>query len=115
MQARLPFRSKEAAKSPMDRIYLSSIRVRLLGLVALALLPVLVLTLITYIKQSRNERQHASDTASMALTVVSADYDALIESTRLTLATLSSVPTLLEREGGACSNLLAGLLSIHPA
>lgn len=99
----------------MERIHLSSIRVRLLGLVALALLPVLVLTLVTYIKQSQHERDHASYEAQMALTVISADYEALIESTRLTLATLSSVPTVLERRGGACSSLLAGLLAIHPA
>jgi two-component system cell cycle sensor histidine kinase/response regulator CckA len=94
----------------MNRFSFGSLRVRLILLVLIAIIPSLIIILLT----GRAERRIAADNATndamqLALTA-SGNHDLLIESTRQLLAGLARLPEMRRQNIQACSALFADLL-----
>jgi hypothetical protein len=94
----------------MNRFSFGSLRMRLIFLVLIAIIPSLIIILLT----GRAERRIAADNAmsdAMQLAVTaSGNHDLLIESTRQLMAGLARLPEMRQQNIQACSALFADLL-----
>ena len=97
----------------MARLSFSSLRVRLLLLVLLAVIPALGLTLYTNLEERELSKADVQEHALRLSRVVSADHERLIEEARQLLVTLARLPAVRDRNGAACSALFADLLTQH--
>ena len=97
----------------MARLSFSSLRVRLLLLVLLAVIPTLGLTLYTNLEERELRKTNVQEHALRLSRVVSADHERLIEEARQLLVTLARLPAVRDRNGAACSALFADLLTQH--
>jgi signal transduction histidine kinase len=96
----------------MARLF-SSLRVRLLLLVLLAVIPALGLTLYTNLEERELRKAQVQEHAMRLSRLVSADHERLIEGARKLLATLARLPGVREGKRAACDPLFADLLTRH--
>ena len=99
----------------MNRSWFSSIRVRLLAL--LALLFVCALAIMVYSALERRERaaRNAEDDVALLARVTAAQHEQTLESARHLLAALAQLPAVRSRDAERCSALLARLLNQFPS
>jgi signal transduction histidine kinase len=97
----------------MARLFFSSLRVRLLLLVLLAVIPALGLTLYTNLEEREVRKALVYEHALRLSRLVSADHERLIEDARKLLAALARLPGVREGKRAACGTLFADLLTRH--
>src|SRR5919106_4039102 len=97
----------------MARLFFSSLRVRLLLLVLLAVIPALGLTLYTNLEEREVRKALVYEHAMRLSRLVSADHERLIEDARKLLAALARLPGVREGKRAACGTLFADLLTRH--
>jgi PAS domain S-box-containing protein len=93
---------------------LSSLRVRLLVLVCLALVPAFALLIYTAFEQRRVSAVEVQETALRLARLASSDHGRLILETRQVLISLSHLPAVQQHQGPRCSAFFAQLLREHP-
>lgn len=93
---------------------LSSLRVRAVLLVLLAVLPALGLLFYTASAERQSARDEAQEDARRFARLAASDETRLIESTRQLLVVLARFPTLRGADPAACDALLADLLAQFP-
>lgn len=97
----------------MSRVRPSSLRVRLLLPILLALAPALGLVLYTDLEDRRQASARAREIALRMVRLASADHERLIDTARQLLTTLAELPQVRPAQAPACQALLAGLLRQH--
>ncbi len=95
----------------MWRRMVSSLRLRLLLLVLLAVLPALGLAFYTHAEESRLVRARAQDEARRLVQLAVLDQERVIEGTRQMLIALSELPEIQQANPATCSPFLANLYS----
>src|SRR5713226_3306862 len=98
----------------MKGVFFSSLRVRLILLVLLALVPALGLIFYAAEDQRRSTAIEAQQNALRLARLVSANQDALIEGARQLLTALAQVPVVRSGNPAACSAFLKDLLGQYP-
>ncbi len=94
--------------------YFSSLRVRLLALVLLAVLPLLALTLYSGIEQKQQQTARVEDEALRLALSISSDQQSLIDSTHQLLMAIAQVPSLRQHNMQVCRTLFIDLLKLYP-
>ncbi len=92
----------------------SSLRVRLLLLVLLAVVPALGLILYTASEQRRSAAAEAKDSALQLARSFSSSQDELIESVRQLLTALAQMPMVRDGNTAECNSVFADLLKQYP-
>jgi len=98
----------------MIRISFSSLRVRLLLLVLLAVVPALGLILYTAAEIRKSASVEAQTNALGLAQSVASSQDDLIEGARQLLISLAQLPQVRQRDSDACNTLFANLLKQFP-
>ncbi len=98
----------------MLRSAFSTLRVRLLLLVLLAIVPSLGVMLYTGLEQRRLTAIDVKEEALRLVRLTSANQERLIEGTRQLLIVLAKLPAVQNRHKTLCSALFANLLEHHP-
>lgn len=98
----------------MRRLSPSSLRVRLLVLVLLALLPAFGLILYTAFEQRRQTALDVQDTALRLARLASSDHGRLITGTHQLFIGLAQLPAVRSRNARECNELLARLMAQYP-
>ena len=98
----------------MTRPSLSSLRVRLLLLVLLALIPARGLGVYTTWEMRRVARAEALQDAMRLARIASSAGERLVEGTHQILIVLARLPEVRRQSGSACSTLFADLLKSYP-
>src|SRR3990172_8119226 len=98
----------------MTRFSFSSLRVRLLLLVLLAVLPALGLILYTASEQRRSAAEEAKNSALQLARSFSNSQDDLIEGARQLLTALAQIPSVRDGNRAECNVIFAGLLKQYP-
>jgi signal transduction histidine kinase/ActR/RegA family two-component response regulator len=98
----------------MLRSMLKSLRLRLVGLVLLAVVPALVLVCYSGIERRRLAIASAGQRALQTARLISTDHQRVIESTQQVLVSLARLPAFQDSESGACPAWLADLSSQQP-
>ncbi len=93
---------------------LASLRVRLLGLVFLALIPAMGLILYTASEQRQRAANQVQDNSLRLARVAAANQEQLVEGTRYLLIALAQLPAVRYQDKVACTQLLANLLAQYP-
>lgn len=91
----------------------SSLRLRLVALVLLAILPAMGLAVYNAVQDVNRERARAQERALQGMHIVATEHRVLIASTHQLLAALADLPELRPGRGEECSALLARLLPLH--
>ncbi|MHB9099525.1 MAG: cache domain-containing protein, partial [Syntrophales bacterium] len=94
----------------MNRLFFGSLRIRLILLVFVAIIPSLILILLTGREARRMSADNTKQDAMQLAMVASGNQDLLIESTRQLLAGLARLPELRQQDSRTCSALFADLL-----
>lgn len=94
--------------------YFSSIRVRLLLLVFLALVPILGLMLFSYGDQKKQAILNGQDSALRIARLAAKDQDYLFEGARQLLVVMSQLPSVQNHDAVECQRFLADLLKQFP-
>lgn len=102
-----------AAAGPVPARFFS-LRLRLLGLVALVLLPWLALVLYTQADERKAAIAQVNADALRLIRIVTSNQAAQIEAARQLLAALVRLPQLRTRDASACSGFLADMLKAYP-
>lgn len=90
--------------------FFSSLRLRLILLVLLAVVPAFGVILYSAGRHRDLTANEVQRNALTAARVIAAEHERLIENTHQLLITLARIPQIRERTGAACSKVLAGLL-----
>jgi PAS domain S-box-containing protein len=98
----------------MRRLSFSSLRVRLLLLVLLAVVPALGLILYTASEQRRLAAGEVQEQALRLAWIAATDQGQLTEGARQLLIALAQLPAVRGRDPAACSSLFAALLKQYP-
>ena len=98
----------------MSRFSFSSLRVRLILLVLLAIIPTVALTLYTGWKEQQTAAAAAQQDVMRLAMLASADQDLLAESTHQLLVGLARLPEVHQGDPATCSALFAYLLKQYP-
>ena len=98
----------------MARFSFSSLRVRIMLLVLLAVIPALALTLYTGLQQRRLAIINAQEDGIRLARIASIDQERVIEETHQLLATIAQLPSVRESDPAACNKILATLLKKFP-
>ena len=98
----------------MPKFSLSSLRSRALGLILLAILPLLALTLYSYFDQRSREIRRAQTDEIVAARYIAATQEAFLRNTRNVLITLARLPEMQRRDREACNIILDVLLKQSP-
>ena len=98
----------------MTRFSFSSLRVRLMLLVLLAVIPALVLILYTASEDRRREKTKVEENALQLARLASANQERLIEEGHHLLIGLAQIPAVRSLNSAACSRLFAGMLKQYP-
>lgn len=98
----------------MNRFPFSSLRVRILLLVLLAVIPALVLTLYTASEDRQREKTKVQQNALQLARLVSSHQERMIEEGRHLLIGLAQLPEVRSRNPEFCSRLFAGMLKQFP-
>ncbi len=102
-------------KQPGIHAGLASLRVRLLGLILLALVPLFGLMLYAASEQRLQGAQLAQEDALRVARLAAARQEQLIEGARLLLIALAQLPAIRNHDQAACTLFLANLLAKYPA
>ena len=94
----------------MAKPFFSTLRIRLIFLVFIAVLPALVLTLYSGLEQRRHTRNDAQKSALQLAQDASNFQDELVEKTRQILLTLSVLPCVHEQKPAECFNIFDRLM-----
>jgi len=94
--------------------FFSSIRIRLLLLVALAWLPVLGFMLYSYQEQKQQAIIEGQESALHMAQMAAKDQDYLFEGARQLLVVMAQLPSVRNRDAEGCSQFLADLLEQFP-
>jgi len=95
------------------RAFFSSLRVRLLALVLLAVVPALGLVLYSAWEQRQQTAKEVTDQALRLARLASIDQERLIDNARHFLAGLARLPKMQERDEAWCSEFFSRLLGQH--
>ncbi|MBI2363565.1 MAG: hypothetical protein HYV01_00955, partial [Deltaproteobacteria bacterium] len=98
----------------MKSISFSSLRVRMILLVLLAVIPALGLIFYTAQEQRRSASIEAQQNALRLARLVSANQQGLIEGGRQLLTALAQVPVIQDGQPAACGAFLENLLRAYP-
>lgn len=98
----------------MDFPSFFSLRVRMASLILLAVLPMLGLTLITYLVQRNLVMSHIQDDMQRIVSFIANDQEQLLHRTRQLLFALVRLPEVQETAPGSCRTLLTRLLQESP-
>jgi signal transduction histidine kinase len=90
--------------------FASSLRLRLILLVLLAVVPAFGVVLYSAQKHQELRANEVQRNALTAARVIAAEHERLLENSHQLLITLARVPQIREQAGAACSKILAGLL-----
>jgi signal transduction histidine kinase len=88
----------------------SSLRVQMASVILLAVLPMLGLTLYTYLEQRKLVMAHIQDDMHRIVSFIAHDQEQLLERTRQFLFALVRLPELQEADSASCRALLTRLL-----
>jgi signal transduction histidine kinase len=105
---------KKLARSTGNLPFFSSLRVRLILLVLLAVLPALGLVIYTAIDQRRQGIVAAKEDALRLVRMAANNQDQLIEGARQLLVTLAQLNEVKSQNAEACQNIFTNLLRLHP-
>jgi len=94
--------------------FFASLRVRLLLLVALALLPALILIIYTAIDQRRQGIKSAEDDALRVVRMAADLQDQFLEGTRQLLTVLAQMRVVQDNDGEASSQVFTNIMAQHP-
>jgi signal transduction histidine kinase len=89
--------------------WLSSLRVRLLLLVLIAVLPAFGIILWTSLEERSNEQTHAEEVAVQLTQLVATQQHTIIEGARQLFVGLAGAPQILGGDAAACQSYLAGV------
>jgi HAMP domain-containing protein len=98
----------------MKRLYLSSLRARLLLLILLALIPARSLGIYTAWEMREAARAEALQDATRLARIASTAGERLVEETHQILIILARLPEVRRQNASACSTLFADLLKPYP-
>jgi len=98
----------------MTRFSFSSLRVRLVALVLLAVLPAFGLILFTGLEDRRRAAAEVQDNALRLARLAASGQDRLIEGVRQLLPGLALLPQVRDGNTAGCNALLAELLTHYP-
>jgi len=98
----------------MPRFSFSSLRLRLVLLVLLAVIPALGLMLYTNLEQRRLETVQAQADAQRLARLASTQQQQLIEGVRQLLIALAQLPEVRSGDAAACTSLMTSLLKQYP-
>ena len=101
-----------SVKSGMTR--LSSLRVRLMSLVLLALAPMLVLVMAAGWEMRKAEGRRAQEQALQLVRLIAREQEQLINESRHFLVTLAQLPALQARDAAACNRFMANAQKQYP-
>ena len=88
----------------------SSLRVRMASVILLAVLPMLGLTLYTYLEQRKLVKAHIQDDIHRIVSFIANDQEQLLDRTRQFLFVLVRLPEMREADSTSCRALLTRLL-----
>ena len=97
-----------------DLVRAVSLRVRLLLLVLTALVPVVVLVVVTGLDARHAEGRHAQERAMQLVRVIARDQEKSIHEARQFLITLAQLPALQARDASACNQFMENALEQYP-
>ena len=97
----------------MTEFLVSSLRIRLLGLVLLAVIPALGLEIYDARDERQREKMAAQDNAQQLTRLIANDYKDLISDVRQLLITLARLPEVRRRDSAACNEMFRVLLQQH--
>ena len=92
----------------------SSLRIRMASVILLAVLPMLGLTLFTYLEQRNLVVAHIQDDMHRIVGFIANDQEQLLEHTRQLLFALVRLPEIREADPASCRTLLTRLLQESP-
>lgn len=92
----------------------AGLRVRLLVLVAIAVVPALALITFTARDQRRMAENHARENLVQLAKTLSEDHKLLVERSRQLLAVLVHLPSVRHRDAAACSDIARSLVQDYP-
>jgi PAS domain S-box-containing protein len=98
----------------MSKCFLSSLRSRALGLILLAILPLLGLTLYSYFDQRDREIREAQTDELVTARYIATSQETFLRNTRHALTILARLPEVQRRDRAACNVLFAELLKQSP-
>jgi signal transduction histidine kinase len=90
------------------------LRVRLVWLVAFAVLPAIALTVYAGLVERRDARDRAVERSRAIVSLISSDLDRLTEGSRQLLEAIAILPPVRALDGDECSDLVEQLLSTNP-
>jgi signal transduction histidine kinase/HAMP domain-containing protein len=96
------------------REFLSTIRIRLILIVILAVLPMLVVTLYAGYEQREQAIGRAQESALSVARLAASDQGRLMEGTRQLLVAMSHFPAVRDYDSEACGRFVADLLAQNP-
>lgn len=98
----------------MRKPLLASLRIRLVLLIIVALMPVLGLTIFTYLAEQDQVFSHIREDVLRIARFAAGDQEELIERTRQLLLAVSKLPAVRNDNGALCSDTLAEILEEYP-
>lgn len=98
----------------MKKLPLTSLRSRLASLILLTLLPLLGLTIYTYLSEKNQVVAHIRQDVLRIAQFAARDQEQLIERTRQLLLALSKLPEIVGTDSTACRNMLSDILEEYP-
>jgi signal transduction histidine kinase len=90
------------------------LRVRIASVIILAVLPMLGLTLYSYLEERKMVMAHIRDDLQRIVSLIANDQEHLLDSTRQLLLALARVPEMRESDSASCRALLARLQHESP-
>ena len=103
----------ENKASPAHKRFFS-LRLRLLGLVALMLVPWLVLVVYTQADERKAAIANVNDDAMRLIRIVTSNQAAQIEAARQLLTAFARLPQIQTKDAAACNAFLAEMLKAYP-
>jgi signal transduction histidine kinase len=98
----------------MKTPFLSSLRVRIASVIILAVLPMLGLTLYTYLEERKSIMAHMQDDMRRMVSFIANDQEQLLDGARQLLFALALIPEIGESDSKSCGALLRRLLLDSP-
>src|SRR6185369_4403276 len=110
---RYPPGQDQSTASPAHKRFFS-LRVRLLGLVALMLVPWLVLVVYAQADERKAAIANVNDDALRLIRIVTSNQAAQVEAARQVLTAFARLPQIQTKDAAACNAFLAEMLKAYP-
>lgn len=98
----------------MKKLPFASLRIRLATLIFLAMMPVLALTIVTYVVEQDLVVTHIHHDVMRIARFAAGEQEQLIEQTRQLLVALSKLPEIVGQDGKTCSRILSDIRQEYP-